>query len=49
MDTELIKIFDKIIDNKYPINKHKKYYSNEYYLKNIFELLNDINKWIVRL
>jgi hypothetical protein len=45
MDTELIKIFNKIIDDKYKVNKHKKYYSNEYYLTNIFVMLNDINKW----
>ena len=45
MDIELIKIFNKIIDNKYKVTKHKKYYSNEYYLTNIFEMLNDINKW----
>ena len=25
--------------------KHKTSYSNEYYLTNIFEILNDINKW----
>ena len=45
MDTELIKIFNKIIDETYPKNNHKKYYSNEYYLVNIFQMLNDINKW----
>ena len=45
MDLKLIEIFTKIIDNKYRVNKHKKYYSNEYYLKNIFLMLNDINKW----
>ena len=49
MDLKLIEIFTKIIDNKYKVNKHKKYYSNEYYLKNIFLMLNDINKWIVHL
>lgn len=45
MNLELIKIIDKIIENKYPKNNHKKFYSNEYYLINIFEMLNDINKW----
>lgn len=45
MDNKLIEIFNKIINNKYKTNKHKKYYSNEYYLINIFEMLNDINKW----
>ena len=45
MDLELIKILSKIIDNKYCKNNHKKYYSNEYYLINIFEMLNDVNKW----
>jgi hypothetical protein len=45
MDLELIKILSKIIDNKYCKNNHKKYYSNEYYFINIFEMLNDINKW----
>jgi hypothetical protein len=45
MDLKLIKIFTKIIDNKYKVNKHKKYYSNEYYLNNIFTMLNDINSW----
>ena len=45
MDLELIKIIDKIIEDKYPKNNHKKFYSNEYYLINIFEMLNDINKW----
>jgi len=44
MDTKLIEILNKIINNKYN-NNHKKYYSNEYYLINIFEMLNDINKW----
>ena len=45
MDFILIKILTKIIDDKYPKNNHKKFYSNEYYLNNIFEMLNDINKW----
>ena len=45
MDLTLIKIFTKIIDNKYKVNKHTKYYSNEYYLNNIFMMINDINKW----
>ena len=45
MDIKLIEIFNKIINDKYKVNKHKKYYSNEYYLINIFEMLNDINKW----
>jgi len=45
MDTELINIFNEVIDNKYNKTKHKTYYSNEYYLTNIFEMLNDINKW----
>lgn len=45
MDNKLIEIFNKIINDKYKPNKHKKYYSNEYYLINIFEMLNDINKW----
>ena len=45
MDLELIKIINKIIEDKYPKNNHKKFYSNEYYLINIFEMLNDINKW----
>ena len=44
MDLTLIKIFTKIIDNKYKVNKHTKYYSNEYYLNNIFMMLYDINK-----
>jgi len=45
MDTELINIFNEVIKNKYNKTKHKTYYSNEYYLTNIFEMLNDINKW----
>jgi len=45
MNTELIKIFNKIIDKTYSKNNHKKYYLNDYYLINIFEMLNDINKW----
>ena len=45
MDKKLIQIFDKIITNKYTKTKHKTYYSNEYYLTNIFEMLNDINRW----
>jgi hypothetical protein len=45
MDIKLIEIFNKIINDRYKMNKHKKYYSNEYYLINIFEMLNDINKW----
>jgi hypothetical protein len=45
MDSKLIEIFNKIINNKYKSNNHKKYYSNEYYLINIFEMLNDVNKW----
>ena len=44
-DTKLIKIFNKIIDEIYSKNNHKKYYSNEYYIVNIFQMLNDINKW----
>ena len=44
MNLELIKIFNKIIDNKYCKNNHKKFYSNEYYLINIFDMLNNINK-----
>jgi hypothetical protein len=46
MDTELIKIINKVINDKYTKTKHKTYYSNEYYLTNIFEMLNDINKWV---
>jgi hypothetical protein len=45
MDTELINIFNEVINNKYNKTKHITYYSNEYYLTNIFEMLNDINKW----
>lgn len=45
MDIKLLEIFNKIINDKYKANKHKKYYLNEYYLNNIFEMLNDINKW----
>jgi len=45
MDTELINIFNEVIDNKYNKTKYKTSYSNEYYLTNIFEMLNDINKW----
>ena len=45
MDKQLIEIFNKIIDKKYKKTNHKTYYSNEYYLINIFEMLNDINKW----
>ena len=45
MDKQLIEIFNKIIDKKYKKTNHKIYYSNEYYLINIFEMLNDINKW----
>jgi hypothetical protein len=45
MDTELINIFNEVIDNKYNKTKYKTLYSNEYYLTNIFEMLNDINKW----
>ena len=45
MNLELIRIINKIIEDKYPKNNHKKFYSNEYYLINIFEMLNDINKW----
>ena len=45
MDYKIIEILDKIITKKYKKTKHKTYYSNEYYLINIFEMLNDINKW----
>ena len=45
MDKRLIQIFDKIITDKYTKTIHKTYYSNEYYLTNIFEMLNDINRW----
>jgi len=46
MDTELINIFNEVINKKYNKTNHKTYYSNEYYLTNIFEMLNDINKWV---
>ena len=42
----LTDIINKVINEKYTKTKHKTYYSNEYYLINIFEMLNDINKWI---
>ena len=45
MNTQLISIFNEVINDKYSKTKHKTYYSNEYYLTNIFEMLNDINKW----
>ena len=45
IDQQLINILDKTIKDKYKPNKHKVYYSNEYYLTNILEMLNDINKW----
>ena len=45
IDKQFINIFDEIIKNKYKQTKHKVYYSNKYYLNNIFEMLNDINKW----
>ena len=45
MDKKLIQIFDKILTNKYTKTRHKTYYSNEYYLTNIFEMLNDVNRW----
>ena len=45
MDRQLIEIFNKVIDKKYKKTNHKIYYSNEYYLINIFEMLNDINRW----
>ena len=46
MDKQLIDIFLEILDEKYPKKtNHKVYYSNEYYLINIFEMLNDVNKW----
>ena len=45
MDIKLINIFNEVINEKYTKTKHKIYYSNEYYLINIFEMLNDINKW----
>ena len=45
MNTQLISIFNEVINDKYTETKHKTYYSNEYYLTNIFEMLNDINKW----
>ena len=32
MDTELINIFNEVINNKYNKSKHITYYSNEYYL-----------------
>ena len=41
MDKKLMKIFIDIIDKK---NNHHVYYTNEYYLKNIFLMLNDIVK-----
>jgi hypothetical protein len=44
MDIKIINIFNKVIDNKYNKTKHKTSYSNKYYLINIFEMLNDINK-----
>jgi hypothetical protein len=55
INKEIIKILDKIIINKYnyitrsyllrETKKYKRVYTNEYYLLNIFEMLNDINKW----
>ncbi len=35
MDIELIKIFNKVIDERYKKTNHIKKYSNEYYLINI--------------
>jgi hypothetical protein len=43
IDRQIINILDKTIKNKYKPNKHKVYYSNEYYLINMFSMLNDIN------
>ena len=45
MDFVLIKILTRITDDKYSKNNYKKFYSNEYYLDNIFKMLDDINKW----
>ena len=47
INKEIIKILDKIITNKYnyKTKNYKRVYTNEYYLLNIFEMLNDINKW----
>ena len=47
INKEIIKILNKIITNKYnyETKKYKRIYTNEYYLLNIFEMLNDINKW----
>ena len=46
MNKELIIIFNEVINDRYKKTKHVTYYSNEYYLTNIFEMLNDINKWV---
>jgi len=47
LNKELIKLFDEAIKKKYNYKdkKYKRIYTNEYYLINIFEMLNDINKW----
>jgi hypothetical protein len=47
INNELIKLFDEAIQKKYnyETKKYKRIYTNEYYLTNIFEMLNDINKW----
>ena len=48
INKELIKLFDEAIQKKYDYKskKYKRIYTNEYYLINIFEMLNDINKWV---
>ena len=47
LNKELIKLLNQAINIKYhyDTNKYKRVYTNEYYLINIFEMLNDINKW----
>ena len=46
INKEIIKILDKIITNKYnyKTKKYKRVYTNEYYLLNIFEMLNSSSK-----
>ena len=43
INKEIIKILDKIITNKYnyKTKNYKRVYTNEYYLLNIFEMLNN--------
>ena len=42
----MVSFYSFTIDKyNYKTKNYKRVYTNEYYLLNIFEMLNDINKW----